>query len=319
MIDAEERLGRRSGRGGTGSRVRGRAGTYRRLPGPLVSRVSAQAGRPGRLTPPDRPRRRPMPAQRRLLAVTICSAWAPALAGCGPAEVITRPLASSATPTASATASASPSPSPTPTPKPTALKSGCGTTKRETAVELALVHIGTYGPMVVDGVQSQVECDAIKRFKRRMGIYPLNGKADLTTENVAKRIAATNPQDCKAGLRLMACIDLTHQTFYIMKDGAVAVGPTVTRTGMRGFATPAGTFSIFKRSRKEWSDPYEVWMPYWQQFNGGMGLHQTTTYVHNMGIGSHGCVNLLQSDALAAYSLLRLGSAVHSYGRRPGT
>ncbi|WP_240322459.1 L,D-transpeptidase [Micromonospora aurantiaca] len=49
---------------------------------------------------------------------------------------------------------------------------------------------------------------------------------------------------------------------------------------------------------REWSNPYEVWLPYWQQFNGGIGFHETTTYLHNGAIGSHGCVNLLHRDAV---------------------
>jgi lipoprotein-anchoring transpeptidase ErfK/SrfK len=65
--------------------------------------------------------------------------------------------------------------------------------------------------------------------------------------------------------------------------------------------------------------PFKVWLPYWQNFYLGDGLHETTTYIHNMPIGSHGCVNLLHEDALAAYSLLGVGSIVHLYGRRPGT
>jgi lipoprotein-anchoring transpeptidase ErfK/SrfK len=260
-----------------------------------------------------------MPAQHRLLATSaVLAGVLLVFAGCGPAEYVARPISADAYPTASSSATATPTPTPTPT-KPAALKAGCGQTKRQQSLELAMAAIGSYGPFVVDGVQSQEECDAIKMFKHRMGIYPSNGKADATTLDVAKRIVATKPADCHAGTALMACIDLTHQTFYVMKGGAVVLGPTVTRTGKPGFATPAGTYKIFKRELKEWSDPYEVWMPYWQQFHDGMGLHQTTTYIHDMAIGSHGCVNLLGSDARAAYALLHMGSTVRSYGRRPGT
>ena len=58
---------------------------------------------------------------------------------------------------------------------------------------------------------------------------------------------------------------------------------------------------------------------YWQQFYNGDGFHQTTTYIHDMGIGSHGCVNLLPVDARKYYSTLKYGTKVHLYGRRPGT
>jgi lipoprotein-anchoring transpeptidase ErfK/SrfK len=186
-------------------------------------------------------------------------------------------------------------------------------------VETALAKIGSYGPITVDGKQTLADCETIKRFQRRMGIYPTDGKAGPLTANIAARIAATDIRACGAGAQTMACVDLTNQTFYLMRAGAVALGPTVARTGMKGYATPAGTFAINDRAGRHWSTPYLVWLPYWQHFYGGDGLHETTTYIHNMSIGSHGCVNLLHSDAVQAYSLLTIGSKVRLYGRRPGT
>jgi lipoprotein-anchoring transpeptidase ErfK/SrfK len=88
---------------------------------------------------------------------------------------------------------------------------------------------------------------------------------------------------------------------------------------MPGFATPTGVYSVQNKALKEWSNPYEVWLPYWQRFNGGIGFHETTTYIHTKSIGSHGCVNLLPSDARAFYSLGKVGTRVYVFGRRPGT
>ncbi|WP_408635492.1 L,D-transpeptidase [Phytohabitans suffuscus] len=51
----------------------------------------------------------------------------------------------------------------------------------------------------------------------------------------------------------------------------------------------------------------------------GIGFHETTTYIHTKSIGSHGCVNLLPSDARAFYDLGKVGSRVYVFGRRPGT
>jgi lipoprotein-anchoring transpeptidase ErfK/SrfK len=114
-------------------------------------------------------------------------------------------------------------------------------------------------------------------------------------------------------------VDLTHQTVWVMKSGKVYVKPTVTRTGMKGYRTPTGTYRINKRTKKEWSNPYKVWMPYWQRFVGGVGLHQTTTYLHDGWRGSHGCVNLLGSDAKRLYGIGKIGTTVKVFGRRPGT
>lgn len=164
------------------------------------------------------------------------------------------------------------------------------------------------------------DCAGVTRFQQRFGIRPAGGQADATTYDVAKRLAATDPAACKAKpAGITFCVDLTHQTTWVMKNGTVLVAPTIARTGKKGYRTPAGTFSINKRTKKEWSDPYHVWLPYWQRFVGGRGFHQTTTYIHDKWRGSHGCVNLLPQDAKTYYGLGKLGATVKVFGRRPGT
>ncbi|MET3423939.1 lipoprotein-anchoring transpeptidase ErfK/SrfK [Actinoplanes tereljensis] len=201
-----------------------------------------------------------------------------------------------------------------------AAAASCATGKFQKQVEGNLNKIGGYGTLTVDGKQSATDCAAIKKFQTRFGIKPASGLAGPTTNDVAKRLAASNTAACKAKKTgLTFCVDLTHQTTWVMKDGKVLVKPTVTRTGMNNYETPAGTFKINKRTKKEWSDPYHVWLPYWQRFIGGRGFHQTTTYIHDMWRGSHGCVNLLPQDATKYYSLGKIGSTVKVFGRRPGT
>jgi len=104
-----------------------------------------------------------------------------------------------------------------------------------------------------------------------------------------------------------------------MRNGKKYSNPTVVRTGMKNYRTPSGTYKINKRTTKEWSDPYKVWLPYWQRFQGGKGFHQTTTYIHDKWRGSHGCVNLLPQDAKAYYNVGKVGRTVKLFGRRPGT
>jgi peptidoglycan hydrolase-like protein with peptidoglycan-binding domain len=196
----------------------------------------------------------------------------------------------------------------------------CGTTAYQKQVEGYLAKLGGYGPVTVDGKQSAGDCAAVKKFQARFGIKPGNGSADATTYDVGKRLTATSTGACnakKSGITF--CVDLTHQTTWVMKDGKIYRPPTITRTGKKGYATPAGTFTVNKRTRKEWSDPYHVWLPYWQRFIGGRGFHQTTTYIHDKSIGSHGCVNLLPVDAQAYWGIGKLGMTVKVFGRRPGT
>ena len=196
----------------------------------------------------------------------------------------------------------------------------CGTGRYQKQVEGYLAKLGGYGPVTVDGKQSAADCAAVRKFQARFGIRPGTGSADVTTADVGQRLTATRTAACnakKSGITF--CVDLTHQTTWIMKNGKVYAKPTVTRTGMKGYRTPAGSFTINKRTKKEWSDPYHVWLPYWQRFIGGRGFHQTTTYIHDKSIGSHGCVNLLPADAQAYWGIGKMGMTVKVFGRRPGT
>jgi hypothetical protein len=173
--------------------------------------------------------------------------------------------------------------------------------------------------VTVDGLQSAADCNAIKKFQQRYGIRPAAGRAGPTTRDVARRLAETETAECEAGSGTTFCVNLTLQTVWAMRNGRVVMKPTVTRTGMPGYRTPAGTYAVDWRNAKEWSRPYEVWLPYWQHFTQGMGFHETTTYIHDAGIGSHGCVNLLPADARRMWELGESGTRVHLFGRRPGT
>jgi lipoprotein-anchoring transpeptidase ErfK/SrfK len=197
---------------------------------------------------------------------------------------------------------------------------GCASGPYQKQVEGYLKKLGGFGPVTVNGRQSAADCAAITRFQKRYGIRPAGGRAGPTTYGVAKRLANTRTSACKAKKAVTTvCIDLTHQTVWVMKSGKVIYKPTVTRTGMKGYRTPTGTYRIIQRAKREWSNPYKVWMPYWQRLVRGVGLHQTTTYLHDGWRGSHGCVNLLGSDAKSLYGKLRIGTTVKVFGRRPGT
>ena len=200
-----------------------------------------------------------------------------------------------------------------------AAAASCSTGKYQKQVEGYLKKLGGYGTLSVDGKQSAGDCKAIKKFQSRFGIKPASGLAGPTTFGVAKRLASTNTSTCKASKsKTTVCVDLTHQTVFVMKGGKVYFKPTVTRTGMKGYRTPTGTYKTWQRANPEYSEKYKVNMYNWQRFNGGIGLHRTTTYLHDSWRGSHGCVNLLKSDAVFLYGKVN-SATVKVYGRRSGT
>jgi hypothetical protein len=203
---------------------------------------------------------------------------------------------------------------------PTSGTGGCPQGDRQREVETYLAKLGGFGKVTVDGRQSAADCAAIKKFQQRYGISPSSGRAGPTTADVGRRLVGTDTRACQAkSSGTTFCVDLTHQTAWVMRGGRVLLGPTVVRTGKAGYPTTAGWYFVNVRRTKEWSDPYKVWLPYWQHFNDGMGFHQTTTYLHDMSLGSHGCVNLLPGDAVRFYEAGKYNDPVHVFGRRPGT
>jgi hypothetical protein len=185
-------------------------------------------------------------------------------------------------------------------------------------MEQALNALGRFGHVVADGAQSAGDCAVIKKFQRRYGLSPVDGNAGAQTWGAARRLVNTDTSRCGGGVGLTVCVDLTNQTTYAKRDGKVVLTPTIVRTGMDGFETPAGTFYLTRKSTREWSVPYEVWLPYFQHFYDGMGFHETTTYLYDS-FGSHGCVNMLGQDVRALWKLTAVGTTVTLYGRRPGT
>lgn len=235
----------------------------------------------------------------------------------------------SAAPSVAASPSAAPSPSAVPSPTPSKSRTpkpstsptpvSCPQGEYQKAVEQALASLGGYGTVTVDGKQSAADCAAIKKFQKRFDIRPYNGKAGPMTRSVSQRLVKSTASRCAAGSGLTACVDLTNQTVWIMNGGKIVYGPTVTRTGMAGYPTQSGTFKIYDRQLKNWSEEWDVWLPYWQRVVGGSGFHQTTTYIHNSAIGSHGCINLLPFDAVKFWNTLKNGTTVKVFGRRSGT
>jgi peptidoglycan hydrolase-like protein with peptidoglycan-binding domain len=255
--------------------------------------------------------------------IVLCALLAMSLTACSASKAADPEPLPSAAPSASPSAPApSPSrtPSPSPTPSETAVPACARSGKFQQAVEAALAQMGAYGPVTVNGVQSEADCAAIKNFQERFGLRPVDGIAGPATHRVAQRLLATDTSRCEAArYGVTACVDLTNQTTWLMRGGTVIYGPTVTRTGMAGFGTPTRDYETEWRTLNDWSKPYQVRLPYGQSFNGDIGSHETTSYLHHAGIGSHGCVNLLHTDAVQYWEQLEEGSSVVVFGHRPGT
>lgn len=105
--------------------------------------------------------------------------------------------------------------------------------------------------------------------------------------------------------RLVADVNLSHQTMTVVKDGRV-IHRWAISSGRKGYRTPTGTYSP-KRMHKMWySRKYDMSpMPYSIFFRGGYAIHGTD-YVSRLGRpASHGCIRLHTDHARRLYNLTR--------------
>jgi hypothetical protein len=195
----------------------------------------------------------------------------------------------------------------------------CPTGPAQKQVETYLADAKIFGAVTVDGKQSAADCAAIVKFQKRYGIEPAMGYAGPLSARVATRLAAANYDGCDTGSGLTVCVDLTSQTAWVVNDGERILGPTTVRTGRDGKETATGNLQIEEKKRSTISSYFHVELPYWQQFHEDMGFHQTPSYLYDATPGSHGCINLLPSDAKKLFTLTSVGTPVHIFGRKPGT
>ena len=180
-----------------------------------------------------------------------------------------------------------------------------------------------YLRLPVDGKQSPADCDAIQKFQQKENIQPANGFAGpVTFRATYASFAAHHPgrlladRHCPASRRRVACLDLTNQIMWVREGGRVVYPAVPIRTGMRGYATRTGTFSVQRRIRDEWSRLYHQPMPFSQYFSGGQAMHGTYKNIYSPP-GSYGCVNLRYGDAERLWKTLRIGSGVRIWGSKP--
>lgn len=104
----------------------------------------------------------------------------------------------------------------------------------------------------------------------------------------------------------MACVSLSRQEAWFVRDGRIVRGPVSVATGRPGYETEVGTFSVYRKNLMWYSTIYDnAPMPYSVFFDGGEAFHEGSVYVR-----SHGCVHLGSNDASWVYYFLHIGDEV---------
>ena len=126
-------------------------------------------------------------------------------------------------------------------------------------------------------------------------------RAAIPSQTVAK---APPGDPCRAAA--VACVSLSRQEAWFVRNGRLMRGPIPVATGRYGYGTELGTFSVYRKNRMWYSTIYNnAPMPYSVFFDGGEAFHEGSVYVR-----SHGCVHLSSNDAAWVYYFLQIGDEV---------
>ena len=118
----------------------------------------------------------------------------------------------------------------------------------------------------------------------------------------APRAVAGTP--CSSNAR--ACLKLSTNQSWLIRDGVVEYGPVPITHGRPGWRTPPGTFHVTFKNKNHRSSIFDnAPMPYSVFFNGGIAFHQGSLRVQ-----SHGCIHLSTAAAKMYFASLNRGDVV---------
>lgn len=144
---------------------------------------------------------------------------------------------------------------------------------------------------------------------RRIRPLPSLAAAAIMIAGTAVVLAAPPAQAAKGPPckwhHVRACVDLSRQRAWLMKNGHVVYGPARIASGRKGYRTDRGHFHVTFKDRHHVSSIYHAPMPYSVFYHGGEAFHQGSLHVR-----SHGCVHLSHKSAKRFFHYLHRGDRV---------
>ena len=162
----------------------------------------------------------------------------------------------------------------------------------------------------VDGVFGQQTRSAVIAFQKWRRARPDGDPGPATKAALETAIRPTAIRRGRAGHRVEVLLD---RQLTLAIDDNVVVRVMHMSSGKPGFATPTGSFSVFRKEARSWSVPYKVWLPWATYFVGGVAFHEYPDVP--VVPASHGCVRTPSPDARWLYDFTPIGTPVVVLGR----
>jgi hypothetical protein len=173
------------------------------------------------------------------------------------------------------------------------------------ALQQRLADLSFLDPAAVDGKAGEQTKAAVMGFQKwqRLGRDGVAGPATVKALETATRPTPRTPGS--TGTRVEVLLD--RQLALLIRNGSV-VRTLPVSSGAPGFATPPGSYTVFRKEDRSWSVPYKVWLPWASYFVGGIAFHESPDVPPQP--ASHGCVRTTIYDAEWLYRQIPNGTRV---------
>jgi N-acetylmuramoyl-L-alanine amidase len=166
-------------------------------------------------------------------------------------------------------------------------------------LQTELVRLTYLPPGAVSGVFDLRTWHAVVAFQGWESL-PRDGIVGSSTLKALARAHAPTPWSTATGVE----VHIPQQVLLLVSGGRVVRAIHVS-TGMPGWPTPVGHFTILSRQVMSWSAPFGVWMPFAQYFASGFALHEYPEVPDYP--ASHGCIRVPVQEAAAVWGFGRIG------------
>jgi L,D-transpeptidase catalytic domain/Putative peptidoglycan binding domain/Sporulation and spore germination len=175
------------------------------------------------------------------------------------------------------------------------------------SIQRRLARLGYLPKSAVDGVAGYRTQQAVIAFQSWEGLARDGIVGPITRAALAD---ARRPRPRGSGDEKRIEVFRDRGVALVVQNGRTKRAIHVS-TGAPGTATPAGTFSVFRKEKMSWSVPFQQWLPLASYFFQGIAFHEyasVPTYP-----ASHGCVRVPEPEARWLYRFADIGRKVVVY------
>ena len=131
-------------------------------------------------------------------------------------------------------------------------------------------------------------------------VAPAPLSAEARGEMIQRHLVGV-PVPCPRNVEIHDRVDVDNRLAWLQEDGRITAGPVPTTTGMPGYETPRGEFTVQRKVRDEISYVFDNEpMPFSVYFTTtGVAFHEG-----DLTQDSHGCIHLSHQDAVHFFDVL---------------